>query len=59
MTVTPWAVKCMPGLLALNERVLLSGQWEHGYFSLTAVGALNVGSIYIDNYKVGLTVCSR
>ncbi|XP_019850075.1 PREDICTED: phosphatidylserine decarboxylase proenzyme, mitochondrial-like isoform X2 [Amphimedon queenslandica] len=51
VTVSPWAVKHMPGLLALNERVLLSGQWEHGYFSLTAVGALNVGSIYIDKYE--------
>ena len=51
-TVSPWAVRTMPGLFALNERVLLSGQWQHGYFSLTAVGALNVGSIYLDSYQV-------
>ena len=42
----------MPGLFALNERVLMSGQWVYGYFSMTAVGALNVGSIYLDNYQV-------
>ena len=47
LTVNPWVVKCVPGLFALNERVWLSGQWEHGFFSLTAVGALNVGSIHV------------
>ena len=41
----------MPGLFALNERALLSGEWEHGFFSLTAVGAAGVGSIQIDMYK--------
>lgn len=48
LTVAPWAMKALPGLLTLNERVLLSGYWEHGFFSYTAVGALNVGSIKID-----------
>ncbi len=37
----------MPGLFALNERAVISGRWEHGYFSLTAVGAYNVGSIQL------------
>ena len=45
LTVAPWAVRTMPGLFTLNERVLLLGQWEHGFFSLAAVGAYNVGSI--------------
>ena len=37
----------MPNLFCLSERVLLGGYWEHGFFSLTAVGAYNVGSIEI------------
>ncbi|KAI9991517.1 hypothetical protein PInf_019211 [Phytophthora infestans] len=36
-----------PGNLFPNERVALLGEWEHGFFSLTAVGATNVGSIVI------------
>jgi phosphatidylserine decarboxylase len=45
LTVAPWAVRTMPGLFTLNERVLLLGQWQHGFFSFAAVGAYNVGSI--------------
>lgn len=37
----------MPGLFALNERIVLAGDWRHGFFSLTPVGATNVGSIEI------------
>ncbi|KAJ4921686.1 hypothetical protein JOQ06_003366 [Pogonophryne albipinna] len=32
---------------ATSQRVALSGQWKHGFFSLTAVGATNVGSIRV------------
>ncbi|EFA85751.1 phosphatidylserine decarboxylase [Heterostelium album PN500] len=42
------AVDNIPGLFALNERVVLAGQWRHGFFSLTPVGASNVGTIEMD-----------
>lgn len=46
----------IPNLLALNERVVVSGmsfvsishsvgEWKEGFYSLTAVGAYNVGSM--------------
>ena len=47
LTVAPWAVKKMPGLFTLNERTVLLGCWIHGFFSYTAVGAFNVGSIQL------------
>ena len=47
ITVASWAAKRMKGLLSENERVLYSGQWHHGFFSLTAVGAYNVGSVEV------------
>ena len=43
--MAPWAVRVIPGLFTLNERVLLLGRWEHGFFSFAAVGALIVGSV--------------
>ena len=41
-------VRQIPNLFCLNERALLAGYWDHGFFSLTAVGAYNVGSIEVD-----------
>lgn len=41
-------LKLIPRLFALNERIVLMGEWMHGFFSLTAVGAYNVGSISIN-----------
>ena len=59
MSVNSWAVQNVPGIYTLNERVVLMGYWEHGFFSMTAVGAFNVGSIFLDMDKVMITVsCS-
>jgi len=38
----------------LNERAVYVGEWEHGFFSMTAVGATNVGSIKVHSDKVNL-----
>lgn len=45
LSVKPRFVGALPGLFHLNERVSWTGRWKHGFFSLTAVGATNVGSI--------------
>ncbi|XP_054706170.1 LOW QUALITY PROTEIN: phosphatidylserine decarboxylase proenzyme, mitochondrial-like [Uloborus diversus] len=45
MSVRPGFVNWIGGLFSLNERVVYTGDWRHGFFSLTAVGATNVGSI--------------
>ncbi|CAG7816953.1 unnamed protein product [Allacma fusca] len=50
LSVSPLVARLVRGLFSLNERVVYVGQWRHGFFSYTAVGATNVGSIriYID-----------
>ena len=48
MSVSPFIVKRVRGVLALNERVVLSGRWKYGFFSFSAVGAYNVGSMTFD-----------
>ena len=54
LSVNPGIARWIQGLFNLNERVVYTGQWEHGFFSYTAVGATNVGSIKIYCDKVGL-----
>ncbi|XP_037952397.1 phosphatidylserine decarboxylase proenzyme, mitochondrial [Teleopsis dalmanni] len=63
LSVSPKVATWLPGLFCLNERALYLGEWKHGFFSYTAVGATNVGSvqIYMDeklktNRWVGLNV---
>ncbi|GMF23787.1 unnamed protein product [Phytophthora fragariaefolia] len=45
--VNQTAAHLIPSLFVENERVALLGEWDHGFFSLTAVGATNVGSIVL------------
>ncbi|KAL0858496.1 hypothetical protein ABMA27_012362 [Loxostege sticticalis] len=47
LSVNPWMAKLIPGLFTVNERAVYIGEWRHGFFSMTAVGATNVGSIEI------------
>nr|XP_057913464.1 phosphatidylserine decarboxylase proenzyme, mitochondrial isoform X2 [Doryrhamphus excisus] len=47
MSVSPGVARWVKELFCLNERVALTGRWRHGFFSLTAVGATNVGSIRV------------
>lgn len=47
-SVSPWLQRTLPGLFTLNERVVLLGRWRWGFFSMTPVGATNVGSIKIN-----------
>ncbi|KAM4698385.1 phosphatidylserine decarboxylase proenzyme, mitochondrial-like [Rhinophrynus dorsalis] len=59
LSVNPKVAHWMPSLFCQNERVVLSGQWQFGFFSLTAVGATNVGSIRIYGDQVLHTNCSH
>ncbi|KAH9454522.1 hypothetical protein Pst134EB_014598 [Puccinia striiformis f. sp. tritici] len=47
-SVSPWMAGKLADLFILNERVSLIGKWRHGFFSMTPVGATNVGSILIN-----------
>lgn len=61
MSVNPGIARWIKELFCHNERVVLSGEWRHGFFSLTAVGATNVGSIriYFDKVKIHSSSLSR
>ena len=47
-SVRPSIARWLQGLFCINERAMYVGEWQHGFFSYTAVGATNVGSIHVD-----------
>ncbi|XP_055375139.1 phosphatidylserine decarboxylase proenzyme, mitochondrial isoform X2 [Condylostylus longicornis] len=47
LSVNPKIAQWLPGLFCLNERATYIGKWKYGFFSFTAVGATNVGSVQI------------
>lgn len=59
LSVRPALMKRMPEVLHINERVCYTGSWAHGFFSMTAVGATNVGSIKVnfDEVSWSLRIC--
>lgn len=48
LPVRPWFLQRFNDVLAVNERVALTGQWQFGLMNLVAVGAANTGSIFLD-----------
>lgn len=57
-SVAPYFQSRMANLFCINERVAILGRWRHGFFSMTPVGATNVGSIAI-NFDSHLRTNSR
>eukprot|EP00088_Acartia_fossae_P042547 TRINITY_DN4469_c0_g1_i4.p1 TRINITY_DN4469_c0_g1~~TRINITY_DN4469_c0_g1_i4.p1 ORF type:complete len:413 (+),score=51.40 TRINITY_DN4469_c0_g1_i4:39-1277(+) len=47
LSVNPSVVRKMNKVFELNERAVYLGEWEHGFFSMTAVAATMVGGIKI------------
>jgi len=48
LPVNPIYVRRNPNVFKVNERVNLFGEWIHGFFSASFIGATNVGSIVIN-----------
>lgn len=47
LSIRPSFMSWIEDLFTLNERVTYFGSWIHGFFSMTAVGATNVGSVRV------------
>ncbi|XKL62593.1 hypothetical protein PGB90_002426 [Kerria lacca] len=58
-SVHPKVAKWIPELFSLNERAVYVGEWQHGFFSMVAVGATNVGSIKVHSDKELITNTRR
>jgi phosphatidylserine decarboxylase len=48
LSIRPTFMAWIEDLFTINERVAYVGNWTHGFFSMTAVGATNVGSIKVN-----------
>ncbi|XP_065213877.1 phosphatidylserine decarboxylase proenzyme, mitochondrial isoform X2 [Planococcus citri] len=59
LSVHPKIAQLIPELFSLNERAVYVGEWKHGFFSMVAVGATNVGSIKVHSDKDLLTNTRR
>ncbi|ELT94293.1 hypothetical protein CAPTEDRAFT_160543 [Capitella teleta] len=46
-SVSPGVARWLQGLFNFNERAVYTGSWRYGFFSMTPVGATNVGSINV------------
>lgn len=57
--MNPVIAELVPELFCLNERAVYVGDWQHGFFSMTAVGATNVGSIRVYSDEVGVCFTSE
>ncbi|CCK70803.1 phosphatidylserine decarboxylase 1 KNAG_0F01350 [Huiozyma naganishii CBS 8797] len=58
-SVSPYFQRNLRNLFVLNERVALLGYWKYGFFSMTPVGATNVGSIKLTFDKELVTNVKR
>jgi len=59
LSVNPGIARWVQGLFNFNERAVYYGSWIHGFFSMTAVGATNVGSIKVNCDEDLVTNCGR
>ena len=46
-SVQPAIANWLSGLFCMNERAVYTGEWQHGFFCMAPVGAVNVGSINV------------
>lgn len=47
-SVSPMLVSRLQNLFVLNERIVLMGEWKHGFFSMIPVAATNVGCMHLN-----------